>query len=80
MEDNYYCESCMVYNSEDCIHDNPLEDSNIEGYKDVLKHIASHELKYNTHGLLSGRQSIEDYEHYDWENDEDIFIPNIGDK
>jgi len=31
MEHNhYYCEACMVYNSEDCIHDNPLEDSDIE--------------------------------------------------
>ena len=28
--DNYYCESCMVYNSEDCIHDNPLEYSEDE--------------------------------------------------
>jgi hypothetical protein len=23
---------------------------------------------------------MDDYEDYDWENDEDIFIPNIGDK
>jgi hypothetical protein len=30
MDNNYYCETCMVYNSEDCIHDNPLEDSDIE--------------------------------------------------
>lgn len=31
-----------------------------KGYKDVLKHIASHELKYITDGLLSGRKSIID--------------------
>lgn len=31
-----------------------------KGYNTVLKHIASHELKYITDGLLSGRQSIID--------------------
>jgi hypothetical protein len=31
-----------------------------KGYNDVLKHIASHELKYITDGLLSGRRSIID--------------------
>lgn len=31
-----------------------------KGYNDVLKHIASHEIKYITDGLLSGRQCIID--------------------